>query len=207
MEFFQTPAVFADRLVPAARALFARKVVQIIPAARRMLRGDQTVRHIHRCLVIELVARRVEAIEIEMANSRRAWRLHPDHRWIGFHLAPTSREVSRIAPHITAAIRHALAHEPRGALHRAQRLAPQFAVTGVIAGLKKRRTSAGKNRSRDAREQCAARCVAHVGHDLSRLPRCQRDGAFGAGASKCFRILPAAVRGNSSTNVTCFGVL
>src|SRR5690606_4581655 len=45
MEFFEPPAVLADRLIPAARTLLAREVVVVVPAARWMLRGDQAFGH------------------------------------------------------------------------------------------------------------------------------------------------------------------
>lgn len=120
MEFFEAPAVLADGVVPAARRCFAREIVMIIPAARRMLRGYQAIGHIHSGLVVELVARGVKAIEIEMPNRRGTRRLDPDHGGKRFHLAPAAREVSGVAPHVAAAIRHALAHEARGALHHGQ---------------------------------------------------------------------------------------
>ncbi|MNU69333.1 hypothetical protein D3C71_587160 [compost metagenome] len=118
VEFLHPPGVLAIGGVPALQRFFARRVDDVVPAARRVLAAHQGVGRGLGGLVELLVAGGVIGVQIEVADGGRAGRLDPDHGRRGFQLAPAAREIGQDVPDITALDSGLVGHEARRTLHR-----------------------------------------------------------------------------------------
>jgi hypothetical protein len=118
LELLHAPRIRADRRVPAPRRVRPGEVVEIVPAAAAVLRGDQRLGDALRRAVIIFVMRRVISVEEQVAHGRRARRLAPDHRRPGLDLAPSARHVGEVGPDIAAMHGDAAHHELGRAAHR-----------------------------------------------------------------------------------------
>ncbi len=120
LEFLHPPRVLAIGVVPAAKAVLARRVDNVVPAPGRMLAPHQRVGGGLAGLVKLLVARCMVGVEEGVAHGPRARRLNPDHGRCRLQLAPAAREVGQIGPDIAAVDGRLVRHEGRGAFHGGQ---------------------------------------------------------------------------------------
>lgn len=122
LELLQTPAVLADGVVPLLQRRLSREVVDVVPAARRVLRGHDGHGGALGRAPVALVARGVVGVQVHMAHRRRARWLDPAHGAIGLHLAEGLLQVRRIRPHVATLVGHGVVHVVGGALERVRRV-------------------------------------------------------------------------------------
>ena len=87
-EFFQSPSVFPDCIIPALQRILTGKIEHIIPSATFKLSPDQGIGHLPGRLIIIFITCCMVSVQQQMPHRRSSRWLDPYHRTFRLHLSP-----------------------------------------------------------------------------------------------------------------------